>query len=43
MSNEGTRVLEQIAKSGVNDILCDPVPDCVRDLVTIDCNNLVPN
>jgi hypothetical protein len=43
VSNEAARVLAQIAKSGVNGILCDSIPDCVRDLVTIDCNNLVPN
>jgi hypothetical protein len=43
VSNEAAHVLVQIAKSGVNGILCDSVPDCVPDLVTIDCNNLVPN
>jgi hypothetical protein len=37
--NGVAHVLAQVGKSGVSAILCDSVPDCVRDLVFLDCKN----
>jgi hypothetical protein len=37
--NGVAHVLAQVGKSGGSDILCDPVPDCVRDLVFLYCRN----
>ena len=43
VGNGVARVLAQLGKSGFSHIVRDAVPDCVRELVTLDCNDIIPS
>ena len=42
VGNGVAHVLAQLGKSGFSHTVRDAVPDCVRDLITLDCNNIAP-
>jgi hypothetical protein len=37
--NSPADVLAQVGKSGLNGPSCNSTPDCIRELIAIDCKN----